>query len=302
VSSAPIGTSESASGLGDLNVFNAFLLTKDGARTQIGVGPLLVAPTATADALGAGKWQGGAAVVVMVTPSPTVLIGSLVTYQRSFAGESDRPDTSVLAAQPVVILQFGAGFYARSSAVAVFDLENDTYSVPFGVGAGKVMRAGKSVLNIFVEPSRRDEARRGVRDKLGRIQRLAKWLRYPASFTTLRYFTGEANRDRVGANGNGALHDEIRRQPLEYRERVPRGCPEVPGDLRGPKAPPQRPRHEPPGAGAADSTCRPKKRRRTNVPTKEVSWSFYGSPSSESSPGFSPDSSSKGTVSASSGI
>jgi hypothetical protein len=152
VSTAPSGANESASGLGDLNVFDAILLTKDGAKTQFGVGPLLVVPTATADALGAGKWQGGAAVVVITTPAPSVLVGGLVTYQHSFAGGSDRPDTSLLAAQPIAILQFGAGFYARSTGVWQFDLENDTYSVPFGVGVGKVMRAGKAVLNVFLEP------------------------------------------------------------------------------------------------------------------------------------------------------
>jgi hypothetical protein len=152
VSTAPTSILESVSGLGDLNVFDAFLLTEEGAKNQFGVGPLLVAPTATDDALGDGKWQGGAAVVVVTQPIPTVMIGGLVTYQHSFAGDSDRPDASLGVVQPFVILQFGGGYYARSSGVWEFDLENDSYVVPFGVGVGKVMKAGRSVLNIFLEP------------------------------------------------------------------------------------------------------------------------------------------------------
>jgi hypothetical protein len=152
VSDAPIGFATSVSGLGDLNIFDAFLLTEEGAKNQFGIGPLLVAPTATDDALGDGKWQGGAALVAVTEPVPTALIGGLVTYQHSFAGQSDRPEASLLVVQPFVILQFGRGYYARSTGVWEFDLEDDSYVVPFGVGVGKVIKAGRSVLNVFLEP------------------------------------------------------------------------------------------------------------------------------------------------------
>ena len=33
-----------------------------------------------------------------------------------------------------------------------FDLENDSYNVPVGLGIGKVVPAGGAVFNIFVEP------------------------------------------------------------------------------------------------------------------------------------------------------
>ena len=47
------GNGADASGLGDLNIFDAFLLPRHGT-TQFGVGPLFVFPTATSDALGVG--------------------------------------------------------------------------------------------------------------------------------------------------------------------------------------------------------------------------------------------------------
>jgi hypothetical protein len=147
------GSGIDASGLGDLNVFDAFLLPRKGT-TQFGVGPLFVFPTATNDALGAGKWQAGAAVVFVTTPVPELLLGSLVTYQHSFAnaGSTERSTTSLLIAQPLLIAQVGGGWYLRSTAVWTFDLEQGTWNIPLGIGAGKVLRAGHAVLNIFLEP------------------------------------------------------------------------------------------------------------------------------------------------------
>lgn len=148
----PTGLLTYESGIGDLAVFDAILLTSPDARTMMGVGPLLVAPTATDDALGAGKWQvGAAAVAVRPLPGGSMLAG-LVTWQTDFAGDEDRADTSLLTAQPILILQIGGGFYVRTSGLWTFDLENDRSLVPFGVGVGKVFRVGKTVVNAFVEP------------------------------------------------------------------------------------------------------------------------------------------------------
>jgi len=147
------GNGADYSGLGDLNIFDAFLLPRKGT-TQFGVGPLFVLPTATNDALGAGKWQAGAAVVVVTEPAPDLMIIGLVTYQHSFAnsGSTDRSTTSVLVVQPNLLAQLGRGYYLRSTAVWNFDLYNGTWNIPLGVGAGKVFRAGSAVFNIFMEP------------------------------------------------------------------------------------------------------------------------------------------------------
>ena len=141
------------SGIGDMNVFDAFLLPRKG-HTQFGVGPLFVFPTASSESLGAGKWQAGAAVVVVSQPAPTLLLAGLLTYQHSFAnqGSTEHPTTSVLVAQPIMIAQVGEGWYLRSTAVWNFDLENGNWNIPFGLGVGKVLRAGHAVLNIYLEP------------------------------------------------------------------------------------------------------------------------------------------------------
>jgi hypothetical protein len=152
ISTVPIGGNESESGLGDLNAFAAYITTPPTATRMFGVGPLLVAPTATDDALGADKWQAGAAVVYFDFASPIVQYGGLVTYQHSFAGDDDAADASAAILQPLVFWQLGKGTYLRSAPAWIFDLENNTYNVPIGLGIGKVLKAGSTVFNIFVEP------------------------------------------------------------------------------------------------------------------------------------------------------
>ncbi len=146
----PTGSADSESGLGDFNIFTAYLLVAN-PTTSIGVGPLLVAPTATEDALGQGKWQLGAAFVAFKA-TPKFQFGGLLTWQASVAGDDDRPDTSLLAAQPFGTWQLGGGTYLRSTGIWTFDLESGDYSVPVGFGLGQVMKSGNVVWNMWLEP------------------------------------------------------------------------------------------------------------------------------------------------------
>lgn len=149
LSTVPTSTDESISGMGDLSVFAAYLMTDPSAPKQYGVGPLIGAPTATDDALGADAWQAGAAGVYFNLASPVVQWGGLVTWQTSVSGDDD---VNLAIAQPLLFFQLGKGTYLRSSGAWTFDLENDGYYIPFGVGIGKVVKSGRSVFNLFFEP------------------------------------------------------------------------------------------------------------------------------------------------------
>jgi hypothetical protein len=151
LNTVPVGGAESLSGLGDFNVFGAYLAVSEPAKT-FGVGPLLVAPTASEDALGAGKWQLGAAAVAFAALSPVVHLGGLVTWQTSVGGDNDRSDTSILAIQPFSFWQLGGGTYLRTVPIWVFDLKSGHYNVPFGVGIGKVIKTSRVVYNLYIEP------------------------------------------------------------------------------------------------------------------------------------------------------
>ena len=143
----PIG---SETGLGDINLFDLFIFK--AGRVELGAGPQMTFPTATDDRLGTGKWQAGAA-VFGVAPQSWGLLGGLVTYQHSFAGDDDRATTSVLQAQPFVIVNLPQGFYLRSTATWNFDLEQDAYYIPIGFGVGKVwVLKNGATFNLFAEP------------------------------------------------------------------------------------------------------------------------------------------------------
>lgn len=77
--------------------------------------------------------------------------GYLLTWQASFAGDSDRAEVNVAALQPFAFYQLGHGTYLRAAPIWVYNLENDDYSVPLGVGIGQVIKRSKVVYNVFLE-------------------------------------------------------------------------------------------------------------------------------------------------------
>jgi hypothetical protein len=152
LSTVPTGMDESTSGLGDANVFAAYLFETDDPSVSYGVGPLLGLPTGSEDETSSDVWSAGLAAVLFNARSETLQYGGLVTYQHGFAGSGETSDVNLLAVQPFVFLQMGGGFYWRTTGIWGFDLETGNYSVPFGAGIGKVVKAGKTVFNVFIEP------------------------------------------------------------------------------------------------------------------------------------------------------
>jgi hypothetical protein len=149
VANAPTFPSGSDTGLGDLTLIDLFLIP--GKPVSFGIGPVLVAPTASTDALGSGRWQTGAAAVA-IAPQSWGLLGGLVIYQHSFARDDGRDSVNLLTVQPIVNVNLSEGFYLRSSAIWNFDFEHDTRYIPVGLGLGKVWQVGKTTVNAFLEP------------------------------------------------------------------------------------------------------------------------------------------------------
>lgn len=139
-------------GSGDFNIFAAYLLDTGNPAVSFGVGPLLVAPTASPNALGAGKWQGGLATVYFNGNSQKFQYGGLVTYQVDLAGNQQRQHTSILAIQPFAFYQLGKGYYLRTAPIWTFNFVADTHVIPLSLGVGKVIKVGKTVYNFFLEP------------------------------------------------------------------------------------------------------------------------------------------------------
>jgi len=133
-------------GLGD-TVFSAFLSPRDSGQWIWGAGPALLLPTSTDDRLGAGEWGAGPSAVFLTMRGPWV-VGSLFSNVWSF---TDDKDVNLFTWQPFVNYNMDGGWYLTSSPIVTANWEadsDDTWTVPFGGGIGKVFRIGNQPMNV----------------------------------------------------------------------------------------------------------------------------------------------------------
>jgi len=151
--SFPVGSKgETKSGFGDFNILAVYLMDVGMPAVSFGVGPLLILPTATEERLGSEKYSAGIANVLFDARSRIFQYGYLLTWQHSFAGDADRATVNIAALQPFALLQLGGGTYLRSVGIWYYDIEQEKYSIPIGLGVGQVIKRGKTVFNVFIEP------------------------------------------------------------------------------------------------------------------------------------------------------
>lgn len=130
------------SGLGDIVLFD--LLAFDESWGRWGIGPVLLAPTATDDSLGADKWAIGPA-LGFVARAPGLLWGVFNQNLFSFAGEDDRDDVDISIIQPILNYSLPNKWSVGTSEMNVtFDWnKEDWVALPLGFKVAKLMRFGK---------------------------------------------------------------------------------------------------------------------------------------------------------------
>mgnify|MGYP001812248515 CR=1 FL=1 len=134
-------------GLGDIT-FTGFFSPVDSGKLTWGVGPVLLFPTATNDALGSDKWGTGPSVVLLAMPGKWV-VGSLFSNVWSFAGSGDN-DINLFTWQYFVNYNLPNKWYLTSAPIITANWEADsdnTWTVPFGGGIGKIFNIGKQPVN-----------------------------------------------------------------------------------------------------------------------------------------------------------
>ena len=134
-------------GLGD-TTFTAFFSPKDSEKLTWGVGPVLLFPTATDDALGSDKWGAGVSAVALAMPGHWV-IGSLLSNVWSFAGSGDQ-DVNLFTWQYFINYNLPDSWYLTTAPLITANWEADsdnTWTVPFGGGIGKIFHIGKQPIN-----------------------------------------------------------------------------------------------------------------------------------------------------------
>lgn len=139
-------------GLGDINLSLFVGPSKPGSLIW-GMGPVFLLPTATDDRLGTDKWGVGPAAVGLTMKGPWVF-GVLAQNLWSFAGDSDRPDVNQMLIQYFINYNLPNGWYITSSPIITANWKADsdnTWTVPFGGGFGRLFKIGKLPVNTQVQ-------------------------------------------------------------------------------------------------------------------------------------------------------
>ncbi len=160
---APAAVTGGQFGFGDMNP-TFFLSPADPGKLIWGVGPAMIFPTATSTALGQGKLSFGPSVVALTQPGHWTL-GVLINNVWSVAGSTHRPAVNQMLLQYFINYNMKKGWYLTSSPIVTANWNskgsgeaadgNDTtggsvWTVPFGGGAGRIMRLGYQPVNIAV--------------------------------------------------------------------------------------------------------------------------------------------------------
>ena len=156
-------------GLGDAT-FTAWLSPKGGDDFVWGIGPVFNLPTATDKQLGNQRWALGPTVVLVATPGDWV-VGSLFSNLWDI-GRDGNSDTNLFTWQYFANYNF-PGFYLVSAPVITADWErssDDTWTVPFGGGIGKVWKYDGPPINTQVQAFYNFEKPRGAADWQLRLQ------------------------------------------------------------------------------------------------------------------------------------
>ena len=138
-------------GAGDLEVFDLVTVAQSWGRW--GYGPSLVFPTASATALGEGKWQAGPAFALMFTGIRNLTAGAVVQNPMSFAGAPDRPGVNNMIVTPTFTYSLEKGWFAGLSDFDwTFDWKNGGAStVLLGAQVGRVFNIGAQALSVSIE-------------------------------------------------------------------------------------------------------------------------------------------------------
>jgi hypothetical protein len=150
--SNPRESSDHQSGLGDIQLL-ALAGPNTGGGLVWGAGASFIFPTATDDVLGQGKYQAGPAAMVFNIGKPWVY-GVLAQHWESYAGDSDRADTSRTDIQYTIRYALPNAMSIGMGPTITYDWEADSdnaLTFPIGLGLTKTTRWGKTPVKLRAE-------------------------------------------------------------------------------------------------------------------------------------------------------
>jgi hypothetical protein len=139
-------------GISDL--IHASLYTPDASKkTSFGIGGMLSIPIASDDVLGTGKWAAGPA-LRFSHKGEKWNIGVLGGQLWSFAGDTERSDTSQLMIRAVMRRQLANDWFVVSSPIITANWrveKGQKWQIPLGGGIGKQFEVGDDPWNFSVQ-------------------------------------------------------------------------------------------------------------------------------------------------------
>ena len=147
----PVSASPSlaVNGLGDIQPSFLFAPAHPG-KLVWAVGPTMLLPTASDQALATGKISAGPALLLLTQPTHWS-IGGFVTKLYSISGPSSRRDLNLLQIQQYVNDNLANGWYLMSNPIYFSDRNiksGPKWTVPVGGGVGRVIKIGPQTINM----------------------------------------------------------------------------------------------------------------------------------------------------------
>jgi len=114
-----------------------------------GIGPAVLLPTASEDALGTGKWAAGPTVVALTQRGPWTA-GLLASQIWSFAGDNDRDDVNQSYVQPFVGYALGRGRTISAGLEATYDWTHEQWTAPASLSFSQILPVGHQLISVQV--------------------------------------------------------------------------------------------------------------------------------------------------------
>ena len=135
--------------LSDTQYFDLLIFEEPWGRW--GIGPVMMFPTATSTAGGAGKWQIGPAIGFSYMALPTYNFGFLALNPISFAGNRDRPAVNTQLFQPFITKHFEEGWYFSFNPTWIIQWNARNVQIPLNFGFGRVVDVGGVKLDMTLQ-------------------------------------------------------------------------------------------------------------------------------------------------------
>jgi hypothetical protein len=140
---------ESVRGIGDVTQSLFFSPEAPTSGGWIwGVGPALLAPTASDDSLGADRWALGPTAVALRQTASGWTYGGLFNHLVSVDDEPERGDIRNTLVQLFVSKRIGPGRTVSANVESTYDWEGEQWTVPVNVSVSQVMRVGRQLMSF----------------------------------------------------------------------------------------------------------------------------------------------------------